>query len=153
MTSSRSPSFAAARLVTLFLIALSVFTDVRSSVVLVHAQTTCTGACGLTLFTGTPPICASVFISVTGTASGGVVGTSVYPRTQDIQRAAVHAGYVSSGQTRNLYLYWAGSRAAFYASRRFGIVSTWSGVAADGVLLTNSTTCPTGITSTATPLM
>lgn len=68
---------------------------------------------------------------VTGSTDGRVFGTDVYTDDSDVATAAVHAGVVSPGETRNLTIEIVAGKAGYRGSSRHGIVSEsygqWAG--------------------------
>lgn len=69
--------------------------------------------------------------AVTGAASGAVWGTDVYTDDSTVARAAVHAGVVAVGETKNVAVTILGGQGAYPASTRNGVSSaswgTWPG--------------------------
>lgn len=61
--------------------------------------------------------------TVTGTASGAVWGTDVYTDDSTVARAAVHAGVVAVGETKNVTVTILGGQGSYPASTRNGVSS------------------------------
>jgi hypothetical protein len=60
---------------------------------------------------------------VTGSTSGTIWGTDIYTDDSTIARAAIHAGLVTSGQTRDILLTLEPGRSSYTASSRNGVTS------------------------------
>lgn len=74
---------------------------------------------------------ATGLFEVTGATDGEIFGTSVYTDDSDVATAAVHAGIVRPGETRDLTIEIVGSKSKYRGSSSHGIVSgdfgSWSG--------------------------
>lgn len=74
---------------------------------------------------------ATGVFQVTGALDGRVYGTGVYTDDSDVPTAAVHAGLVGVGETRNLTIKILGGKASYQGSSSHGVVSydfdTWVG--------------------------
>lgn len=65
--------------------------------------------------------------TVTGSSNGTIYGTNIYKDDSDLATAAVHAGVLQVGETKNITVRVVSGRASYTASTQHGVSSIWYG--------------------------